>query len=91
MIVNGLYSNPCCQPVRIEDGSFVIRANRVGFTLSNMKFGLEATPAQNIIVSPDGIHAKATDDAHRIHIEFDNDLRGFTLLGPSTREFHFRR
>jgi hypothetical protein len=89
--VNGRYSNPCCQPILIKDGLFVVGAARVPFTLRDMKFGLEATPTRNITVDRDEVQVAATDDAHRIYILFDDDHHGFTLLGPSRREIHFRR
>jgi hypothetical protein len=88
---NGLYSNVCCQTIGVENGMFVIGPNRVHFTVRNMKYGLEATPDQNISVSQEGIQITPTDEDHRTRILFDEDRRGFVLLDRSTREFHFRR
>lgn len=90
--VDGLYSNPCCDPIRLDHGVFDVGTERVAFRLSNMKFGLIAYPVRNVVV--DGGHvvkALPTDDEHRIGILFDKDHRGFTLLGPSQREYRFVR
>jgi len=38
---NGIYANPCCANIVIEDGLVTVGACRIPYTLSNSKFGIE--------------------------------------------------
>ena len=48
--VNGVYSNSCCSNILLRDGIMIVGTSRVPFQLENMKFGLTAYPAQQILV-----------------------------------------
>jgi hypothetical protein len=90
--VNGTFANPCCAPVRLDHGRFAFGVERISFTLSNMKFGLVAHPSRGIEVG-DGNVVKAVlaDEPSDTIIRFDDDRKGFTVLGPSRRVYHFVR
>lgn len=89
-VVNGIYSNTCCRPIVIRNGLFLTGSARVQFSLRNMKYGLEATPVENLTVQNGRVQVAATN-GDPIYIVFDDDQRGFTLLDQATSEFHFRR
>lgn len=87
--VDGTYSNPCCEPIRLQHGELVVGKERMNFRLANMKFGLTAYTPQEIAVRGDHIETTPSDDGSAI--PFDEDRRGFTVLGSSQREYHFVR
>jgi hypothetical protein len=61
-MVNGTYSNPCCDNFILRDGVIIVGKTRVPFELKNMKFGLTAYPRQQVLV-----------EAHRVEIRDEAD------------------
>jgi hypothetical protein len=83
-IVNGVYRNPCCAPVQLKDGLMLIDGARVPFDLEDMKFGLTAYPAHNVVVV--GNQVKVMGGETYTAISVSADRQTLTLCGPSTCE-----
>lgn len=90
-LVNGTYSNPCCDDVRLIDGVLVAGQARVPFRLERMKFGLIASPAKQVEVI--GHEVTASGDRSETNILFSRDGAAFTLCSSSgcQQEYQFSR
>lgn len=90
--VEGTYSNPCCDSVRLADGAIWFRNERVPIKLAKMKFGLVAeTDRELVITSGHRVTAIAGKNPYGESFLFDDDHRGFTLFEHPSAEYHFIR
>ena len=90
--VEGTYSNPCCNSIRVANGAFLFGKERVPLKLAKMKFGLVAETDRDIVItSGHQVAAIAGSNPYGESVLFDDDHRGFSLIEHPDTEYHFVR
>ena len=70
--VDGIYQNPCCAPISLQDGVFMTAGQKVRFKLELTKFGLVAN--LNVPVEVRGSEVVAAKSATTSVLVFSDDL-----------------
>ena len=89
--VNGVYRNPCCGDVVLQDGVIITGKVRVPFKLENMKFGLTAYTDKELRVQGTQVVVRTSEEEG--NVSFNKEGTVFVLCGPSPchPEYLFKR
>jgi hypothetical protein len=88
---NGVYANPCCQPIILRDGTMSFGKHEVGYSIEHDKGGAYVLPQLYVGVEPSGLQVDQSRYPLKLRLDDMSPPGRLTLPSSNSEDYEFAR